>query len=552
MFWEENKTIKSKYLNRKQLKHFIEKQWPNETGSDQDSDTGQPDSSLQRDPKLRKYVLQRFVEPNGARHSAIKVTWTQKSCRMKICTNVNNYDNFEINVDNRMATYDEKHQPFIPLAVEKNIRSKSLVKKLLSSCNAIANHISMGSSQYMEVCQMTVYFGLGKSGNVYTLWATNFICSNIRSSTRSMLRVLSNSQRRRKVVPFEEESNKQMDTNSKGGTKTLLELWGQDTEEAWDDIDLIKVKDKQEMQFSSRNIGDSIRLETFHKNLEQKYESNTEKNVSPKKKSAKALFQKMLFKKKTLNRFKCPVEHCDRTESLHVQPCEATIKDIVDFYNAGFRINQDLNSVKLEELVMLGVAPLFGPKKKQERDIPLVLQKYVPGKSKRRYYLLCKDPNFMYRTIRVCHKCSFIFLNRAKLSLKNQVAANNILNDEVLNRGKTAKVIRKCTGPVLPIKSKFLDRLATAKYKRKKYVPQSITNVKQKRPESAGARLNSRKSKSKFDVPKFNVPPRLPKNLEGWEPPKKWKEILESRQLSAPLQNVGQRGIIRRTPYQKI
>ena len=29
------------------------------------------------------------------------------------------------------------------------------------------------------------------------------------------------------------------------------------------------------------------------------------------------------------------VEHCDRTESLHVQPCEATIKDIVDFYNAG-------------------------------------------------------------------------------------------------------------------------------------------------------------------------------------------------------------------------
>ena len=108
---------------------------------------------------------------------------------MKICTNVNNYDNLEIDVDNRMATYDDMHQPFIPLAVEKNISSKSLVKKLLSSCNAIANHISMGSSQYMEVCQMTVYFGLDKSGNLYTLWATNFICSNIRSSTRSMFRI---------------------------------------------------------------------------------------------------------------------------------------------------------------------------------------------------------------------------------------------------------------------------------------------------------------------------------------------------------------------------
>ena len=116
---------------------------------------------------------------------------------------------------------------------------------------------------------------------------------------------------------------------------------------------------------------------------------------------------------------------------------------------------------------MLGVAPLFGPKKRQERDIPIVLQKYVPGKSKRRYYLLCKDPTFMYRTIRVCRKCSFIFLNRAKLSLKNQVAANNILNDEVLNRGKTAKVIRKCAGPVIPIKSKVFDRLATAKFKEK-------------------------------------------------------------------------------------
>ena len=101
--------------------------------------------------------------------------------------------------------------------------------------------------------------------------------------------------------------------------------------------------------------------------MEQKYESNIEKKVSPKKISAKALFQKMLFKKKSLNKFKCPVEHCDRTESLNAQPCEATIKDIVDFYNSGFRINQDLNSLKLEELVMLGVAPLFGPKKARAR-----------------------------------------------------------------------------------------------------------------------------------------------------------------------------------------
>ena len=532
LLWEENMRMKTKYLNPDQLKDFIEKQWPDESGSDRDSDTEQiPHSGGQTGSKLKNYILQKFVEPSGARNSTIKVIWTQKSCHMKICTNKNNYDDLEIDVSNRMTTYDEKHQPSISLTVEKNVSRKSLIKTIISSCNAIAKHISMGSSQYMEVCQMTVYFRLGKSGSLYTLRATNFDCSNHRSSTRSMLSVLSKSQRRRKVVPHKEESRNRIDINSKIENKTLLELWGQDTDEAWDDIDPIQTKDKRSMAFATRNRGDSIRLETFQKNLEQKYESNIEKNNSPKKRSAKTLLQNMLLKKKSLNGFKCPVEHCDRVESLHSQPCEATIKDIVDFYNSGFRINQDLNSLKLEELVMLGVAPLFGPKKMQERDIPSVLQKYVPGKSKRRYYLLCKDPNFMYRTIRVCRKCSFIFLNRAKLSLKNQVAANNFLNEEALNRGKTAKLIRKCTGPVLPIRSKLLDRLATAKYKRKKYVSQSTNhvNIKQKRPASAGARLSSKKSKTKFDVPRFDVPPRLPKNLEGWEPPKKWKEILESR-----------------------
>ena len=129
-------------------------------------------------------------------------------------------------------------------------------------------------------------------------------------------------------------------------------------------------------------------------------------------------------------------------------------KDIVDFYRSGFTIHQNLHTWNIEEVAMLGVAPLFGPRIESKDEVPLVLAKYVPGKSKRRYNILCRDQNFMYRTIRVCSRCASLFLKRAKLALKNQVAANDIFKDQIKHRVTNAKIIRKYSGPVVPIKNK--------------------------------------------------------------------------------------------------
>ena len=72
-------------------------------------------------------------------------------------------------------------------------------------------------------------------------------------------------------------------------------------------------------------------------------------------------------------------------------------------------------------------------------------------------------------------------------------------------------------------------------------------NVKQ-RPESAGARLNLRKSKSKFDVPKFNVSTTKKRRLGATQ---KWKKFW-SPSVTCPLCKCGIRDGIRHTLYQRI
>ena len=562
--WEDSGILKFKYLDKKQLNKFIDEQWKEgeeDEEQQEEEEEGKETRQIVADktnsqfinqdmnPSLHKFdsfILQRFVESNSNNNTVVKATWSPSACYINACKNKNNLEDYEIDLQDRAMTYDGQNNNDERLTAENIVKSKNLVNRIMLCCRDIAKHVQKHSAKYVEVCKMIIYFKVASSGELYLLWASDFKCSNMRASKRFFQSLMTSSKRkksRRSVVPI--------NTNN-GAEPTLLELWGEDTNDSWDDIDPIK---KNTSKFSSTMFKKkSITLNNFKDNLlsKDKKQSKSTNNIwqigssndkdqknENKIGSLQNLLKEIKHKEEDKSKFHCPVETCNRVESLHVRPSEATIKDIVDFYKSGFKIHQNLHSWDLEEVAMLGVAPLFGPRVAPKGEIPLVLANYVPGKSKRRYDLLCRDPTFMYRTIRVCSRCSSLFLKRAKLSLKNQVAANDIFKDQIKNRVTTAKVIRKYSGPVYPVKNKTIDRLATAKYRREKFTTderQSQAKVKggkkqrKKRPKSAGPmRRRKKRDKPKFDVPQFVIPPELPKSLIGWEPPQEWKDILQKK-----------------------
>jgi hypothetical protein len=565
LMWEDSRKLKIRYLDKTQLIQFVNEQWAskeegedekNEKYSARDSATinNKPNADGINSPanNFDKYILQRFVEPASQNNTIIKATWRQSECYINSCTNLNNFEDFEIDVNDRTATYDKENMTNSNLTTENIIKSKSLVNKIIACCTAMAKHIQKHSTKYLEVCQMIIYFKIAISGELYYLWTSDFKCSNIRASTRFLRSIMTSSRRRktmRSVIPTNNEAYNS--NNNVMSEPTLLELWGEDINDSWDDIDPIKKRKSKQRLSLYRSGNKPIRLDQVKENLSSNspkpsksklshigfgISNNSDKNTNNVV-SLENLLKEMKSKKEQSNKFHCPVEKCNRVEPLHVRRSEATIKDIVDFYRSGFTIHQNLHTWNIEEVAMLGVAPLFGPRIESKEEIPLVLAKYVPGKSKRRYDILCRDQTFMYRTIRVCSRCASLFLKRAKLALKNQVAANDIFKDQIKHRVTNAKIIRKYSGPVVPIKNKNIDRLATAKYTREKFSiisEEPKSNRKscrnKKRPKSAGpARRRKQLDNPQFDVPNFEIPLELPKSLTGWEPTHEWKDILQNK-----------------------
>ena len=158
----------------------------------------------------------------------------------------------------------------------------------------------------------------------------------MRASKRFFQSLMTSSKRkksRRSVVPI--------NTNN-GAEPTLLDM-GKDTNDSWDDIDPIK---KIHQNCHQLCLKKSITLNNFKDNLLSKDKNNlnlqiiygklssNDKDQKNENKigSLQNLLKEIKHKEEDKNKFHCPVETCNRVESLHVRPSEATIKDIVDFY----------------------------------------------------------------------------------------------------------------------------------------------------------------------------------------------------------------------------
>jgi hypothetical protein len=476
------------------------------------------------------FVLQRFVHSDSEQNRTIKADWTPNVCFLHSRTNKCGVNDGTKPSKIRGATYGGLNS----LSNESTTKNKSVAAKIMTACKVIAAHIVKLSQKYEEVRAMTLYFKVGSDGHVWLLWGSDFKLSTIRPRTRLFQAFkLGPKTNRRKVGPSPIPllpAATIAPTKERDFVKPLVD--SEDTENV-------------PVRLSASNIPEHtlFQIKTLEKSM-----------------SLFGTSIAMPVVKKNL--FRCPVEHCVSVEDPKlIAKSEATFKDIIDFYKSGGKIERKqllwgapVSNTVAEDDTMIGVAPLFGPRNQEHCKIPKVLQKYVPGGSERRFQLLCKDPKFIHRTVQVCKRCANEFLKRQHLSLRNQTAVTDLFQERIAQRKRTEEIIRLVGGPVKPIRSRNIDRLANPRCIREKFVPpprpksaKSLntavsspqkrkeydnTCTKKKMPRPVSARLCRRvervtRDRQKFDVPEFHAPPMLPKSLKGWVPPSEWGELLE-------------------------
>ena len=516
------------------------------------------EEELEYETATNTVVMQRFVVPCSEHNKVIKAEWTPNVCFLHTRQNKYRFDDVQKDPTLRAATYNEPKN----LSVETSLKNKTLAKKVLAVCRNIAKHITSHSRVYEEVRAMTLYFKTGNDGNIWLIWARNFQCSTVRPVLRQ-LDEFKELCKNKKVQKHSEMKTTRRDS-------TLIELWGPDSDDSWDDLGSHIPKHQQSNinKASAASKGDTKENKESLAGLQNLNILSNFKNLM-----GAAAKPPMKIPKKL---FHCPVENCKSVENTSCARSEAVFKDIIDFYKSGGKIGVIRNlymsrkSSREKDDTMVGVAPLFGPGNKVEENIPQVLRKYVPGGSVRRYQLLQRDPKFQYRTIRVCSRCANVFMKRVKLSLKNQVAVTSLFEQKIAQRKRTKEIIRLVGGPVVPLQSRQLNRLAEPKRQTQKFQskrPKSAGRMRRsvssperrkrydaviksraiqkevKRPKSATLsrkpRAHSQKDREKFDIPFFQAPPMLPKSLKGWVPPPEWSNILVEKRTRESQRSTG-------------
>lgn len=148
MYIEDNKKV-VEFLNKENFNHFLYARKKTDEG-----------------------ILQKFIDPKGARNSMIQVIWLQKFIFFELRENKKNLYDTRFDLYERAVTFEgeEFH------CESKQLCSEKLQESLYNLISRFASHIYEATSTKLEISRMALFFKQAKDGKLWFIRACSVRC----------------------------------------------------------------------------------------------------------------------------------------------------------------------------------------------------------------------------------------------------------------------------------------------------------------------------------------------------------------------------------------